>query len=373
MHDAGTLAPARPSPATRPAPRELVASLPVYSKAGGTVPPRWRASSNESFLPPSAAVLAAIDAAARRCQQYPTLQGDPLVAALSRGLGVDEGQIVAGAGSLAVLQQLLTAFTGPGTEVVFAWRSYEAYPILVRLAGARDVQVPLAPGHRHDLAAMAGAVTDATAAVILCSPNNPTGTVLTEAEVEGILARIPAHVLVVLDQAYLEFTDGAGSSSAHSLALLEAHSNLVILRTFSKAYGLAGLRAGYLVAHPEIAAAVRAASPPFGLNAIAEAAAVAALADTGALGRNLATVVEGRTSFHAALASRGLELPASGANFLWLPVGQGAASLEAACLAEGVSVRSFAGEGVRVTVGSRDAEAAVLRGVDAWLAGGGKI
>lgn len=356
--------------ATLPAPRELVATLPVYSTAGGTVPPRWRASSNESFLPPSAAVLAAIHAAARHCQRYPTLQGEPLIAALSGNLGVAAVQIVAGGGSLAVLQQLLTAFAGPGKEVVFAWRSYEAYPILVRLTGAQDIPVPLTAGHGHDLPAMAAAVTADTAAVILCSPNNPTGTVLGAAEVEDFLASIPAHVVVVLDQAYIEFADDAEASSRHSLALLAAHPNLVLLRTFSKAYGLAGLRAGYLVAHPGIAAAVRAVSPPFGLNAVAEAAAVAALADTGALAANVSTVREGRIALHAALASRGLALPDSGGNFLWLPVGEGSAALEAACLAQSVSVRSFAGEGVRVTVGSRDAEAAVLRGVDAWLAGG---
>lgn len=355
-------------PAVLPQPRDLVASLPVYSKAGGTVPPTWRASSNESFRPPSPAVLAAITGAAVHCQRYPTLQGDPLIAALSGSLGVAAEQLVAGAGSLAVLQQLLTAFAGLGTEVVFAWRSYEAYPILVRLTGARDVQVPLTANHGHDLPAMADAVTDATAAVILCSPNNPTGTVLGAAELENILARIPSHVVVVLDQAYLEFTDDAEASSRHSLALLAAHPNLVLLRTFSKAYSLAGLRAGYLVAHPELAAHVRAVSPPFGLNAVAEAAAVAALSDGRALAANVATVREGRASLHAALAARGFDLPPSGGNFLWLPVGEGAASLEAACLAESVSVRSFAGEGVRVTVGSRDAEAAVLRAVDAWLA-----
>ncbi|AIY00828.1 histidinol-phosphate aminotransferase [Arthrobacter sp. PAMC 25486] len=351
-----------------PRPRQLVSTLPVYSKAGGTVPPRWRASSNESFLPPSPPVLAAIDAAARHCQQYPTLQGDPLVAALSRGLGVAEDQVVAGAGSLAVLQQLLTAFAGPGKNVVFAWRSYEAYPILVRLTGARDIQVPLTAAHTHDLPAMASAVTADTAAVILCSPNNPTGTVLAAAALEDILVRIPSHVLVVLDQAYLEFTDDAGASSQHSLALLAAHPNLVLLRTFSKAYGLAGLRAGYLVAGEDIAAAVRAVSPPFGLNKVAEAAAVAALADTKALDATVSTVREGRAALHAAFTACGLHLPDSGGNFLWLPVGDGAASLEAACLAESVSVRSFAGEGVRVTVGSRDAEAAVLRAVEAWLA-----
>ncbi|MEV8144231.1 aminotransferase class I/II-fold pyridoxal phosphate-dependent enzyme [Specibacter sp. NPDC078709] len=299
-------------------------------------------------------------------------QGDPLITALSRELGVEVDQIATGAGSLAVLAQLLTAYAGPGREVVFAWRSYEAYPILVRLTGARDIQVPLTATHTHDLPAMARAITADTAAVISCSPNNPTGTVLDAAELTTMLAHIPAHVLVVLDHAYLEFMDDAGSSSQHSLSLLAAHPNLVLLRTFSKAYGLARRRAGYLVAHPGIAAAVRAVSPPFGLNKVAEAAAVAALADTKALEANVATVRNGRSALRTDLAARGIAVPSSGGNFLWLPVSAGAAALAAACSAEGVSVRSFAGDGVRVTLGSRDAEAAVLRGVDAWLGSAAK-
>ncbi|MFB9165006.1 histidinol-phosphate transaminase [Arthrobacter psychrochitiniphilus] len=349
-----------------PVPRDVVASLPVYSKAGGALAPLWRASSNESFLTPSPAVLAAIGSAAQHCQQYPTIDGDPLIKALSQQLGIAQDLLVTGGGSLAVLQQLLTAFAGPGKDVVFAWRSYEAYPILVRLTGALDVQVPLTANHRHDLPAMAHAVTDSTAAIILCSPNNPTGTVLGSQELEEFLASIPAHVLVVLDQAYLEFTDDAETSFQHSLTLRVKYPNLVLLRTFSKAYGLAGLRAGFLVAHPDISRHVRAVSPPFGLNAVAESASVAALADTEALAANIATVRAGRSNLQAQLAARGIDVPASGGNFLWLPVGDASAALEGACLAESVSVRCFPGEGVRVSVGSRQAEAAVLSGVDRW-------
>ncbi|MDJ0316220.1 histidinol-phosphate transaminase [Arthrobacter antibioticus] len=356
-----------PQPAVLPQPRELVAALPVYSKAGGSIPPMWRASSNESFLPPSSAVLAAIAEAASHCQRYPTLTGEHLIDALSLRLGVAPEQLVTGGGSLAVLQQLLTAFAGPGTEVVFAWRSYEAYPILVRLTGASCVEVPLTAEHCHDLSTMASAVTDTTAAVILCSPNNPTGTVIGSSELKDMLAAIPSQVVVVLDQAYLEFTDDADASSQHSLDLLATHPNLVILQTFSKAYGLAGLRAGYMVAHPELAAHVRAASPPFGLNAIAEAASVAALANRQAMERNVATVREGRIALSTEFTARGLVFPDSGSNFLWLPVAEEAEALEAACLAHSVGVRCFPGEGVRITVGSRDAEAAVLRAVDAWL------
>lgn len=188
------------------------------------------------------------------------------------------------------------------------------------------------------------------------------------AELANILERIPARVLVVLDQAYLEFMDDAGSSSKQSLAFLAAHPNLLVLCTLSKAYGLAGLRAGYLLAHPGIVAAVRrAVSPPFGLNKVAEAAAVAALVDTEALEANVATLCYVRGALRAGSTARGIAVPGSGGNFLWLPVGPGTAALEAVCLAERVSVRSFADEGVRITLGSRESEAAVLRGVDAWL------
>ena len=169
---------------------------------------------------------------------------------------------------------------------------------------------------------MAGAITAAKAAVFLCSPNNPTGTVFDLAELANMLERIPAHVLVVLDQAYLEFMDDGGSSSQQSLTLLAAYPNLVLLRTFSKAHGLAGLRAGNLVAHPSIAAAVRAVSPPFGLNKVAEAAAVAALRDTKALEANVATVRNGSGALSAALAARGIAVPSSGGTscgFRWVP------------------------------------------------------
>lgn len=346
-------------------PRAEVARLPRYSQASGGGATRWRASSNESAVPPSPAILEAISAAARRAHRYPTLLGDDLVTAVSGELGVPPGCVAVGGGSLALLEHALLAYAGPGTEIVYPWRSYEAYPILVGVAGAAGVPVPLDDGYFLDADAMAAAITPRTSAVLICNPNNPTGTELPHARIEELIAWLPPHVLVLLDEAYREFS----TAPVDGLALLRRYPNVVLLRTFSKAYGLAGLRAGYLVAAEPIADDVRTVSPPFGLSAVAEAAAVAALRDRAHTARVVAAVTASRTRLRAALASRGLDTPPSAANFCWLPVGDRATALEQACLAEGVSVRAFHGEGVRVTVGDPEAEAAVLRAVSRTVPG----
>lgn len=342
-----------------PAPRTVIGTLPRYSRASGTGRVRWRASSNEAAVAPSAAVIAAMAAAGARAHLYPSLIGDEIVAAVGRRLGVDPEQIVVGGGSIAVLQNTLLAYTGPGTEVVHAWRSYEAYPILVGLAGADPVPVPLDAGLTHDLEAMAAAVTGRTRAVIVCNPNNPTGTHLPHADIERFLAAVPSDVLVILDEAYREFAD----EPADAVELLPRHPNLAVFRTFSKAYGLAGVRAGYLVASAEIAGNVRAASPPFGLSAVAEAGAVAAWNDLEHLAVVVDTARVGRERLWAALRARGIPAPASRSNFVWIPA-EDTGPLERACIERGVSVRCFAGEGVRVTVGDRNAEDAVIAAVD---------
>lgn len=344
-----------------PAPRPLVDQLPGYSRAASAATARWVASSNESWLPPSPSALEAMTAAARQANRYPSLAGDRLVAALADALGVRNAQVAVGAGSLALLAQVLGAFAGPGNEVVHAWRSYEAYPTLIALAGAQGVQVPLGPGHRHDLGALAAAITERTTVVLLCNPNNPTGTVLEPAEIGFFLEAVPAHVLVVLDEAYVEFSGIAGQT----LQLLHRHRNLAILRTFSKAYALAGARAGYLLGHEGTVGAVRAVAPPFGLSTMAEAGAVAALADTDYLLGTVGAVVRERGFLHRELADRGLGVPPSGGNFLWIPEGdRHPAEMERVCAAHGVSVRAFAGAGVRVTIGPRQASIAFLAALD---------
>ena len=344
-----------------PEPRPLVGRLPGYSRSASAGTVRWVASSNESWMPPSPAAVEAMADSVQRANRYPSLAGDRLVAALAERLGVPATQVAVGAGSLALLGQILNAFAGPGDEVLYAWRSYEAYPILATLAGAECVEVPLDAAHRHDIGAMAAAVTERTTVVLLCNPNNPTGTVLDAGEIRSFLDAVPGHVLVVLDEAYLEFSGDSGQT----LQLLQEYPNLAILRTFSKAYGLAAVRAGYLLAHEDIVRAIRAVAPPFGLSAVAEAGAVAALADAGHLRGTVDAVLAERGFLHRELTARGYRVPPSGGNFLWIPeTDVRAADIERSCAAHGVSVRAFAGSGVRVSIAPREASLAVLAALD---------
>ncbi len=242
--------------------------------------------------------------AAGRVNRYPEMYADTLVAALGERFGVGAAGVVASTGSVAVLSHVLQAFCEPGDQVVTAWRSFEAYPILVRLQGAEHVQVPLAVGARHDLAAMADAVTDRTRAVLVCTPNNPTGPAVHHDELAAMIDAVPEHVLVVIDEAYTEFV--TDPQAADGPALFAEHPNVVLLRTFSKAYGLAGLRVGYAVAHPEVAAAVRIASTPFGVNELAQTAAVASLAAEDALLERVRAVVAERERVRRRAARAGL-------------------------------------------------------------------
>lgn len=347
-------------PIALPRARAEIDALPTYSRASGAATVRWRASSNESTIAPSPAVVEAIARVGAHGHLYPTLFADDLVAALADRLSVPTDAVLTGAGSLALLQQVLTAYTGPGTEVVLAWRSYEAYPILIGIAGATAVPVPLDARHRHDVDAMIAAVTPRTRALLVCNPNNPTGTELTEPELRRLLDGVPSHILVILDEAYREFAE----ERVDGIELLRRYPNVVVLRTFSKAYGLAGLRAGYAIADPAVAAPLHAAAPPFGLSSVAEAAACAALADSAHTDRIVESVRSGRRHLRTELTRRGIETPPSGGNFVWIPVGDRATALDTACVTHGVSVRAFAGEGVRVTVGDLTAENAVLAAVD---------
>ncbi|GAA1497903.1 histidinol-phosphate transaminase [Paeniglutamicibacter kerguelensis] len=346
-----------------PEPRPLVGRLPGYSRSASAGTVRWVASSNESWMPPSPAAVEAMVASVQGANRYPSLAGDRLVAALAERLGVSDTRVAVGAGSLALLGQIFNAFAGPGDEVLYAWRSYEAYPILVTLAGAERVEVPLDAAHRHDLGAMAAAVTERTTVVLLCSPNNPTGTELDLGEIRSFLDTVPGHVLVVLDEAYLEFSGNPGDT----LQLLQEHPNLAILRTFSKAYGLAGVRAGYLLAQEGVIQAIRAVAPPFGLSAVAEAGAVAALEDAGHLRDTVEAVLAERGFLHRELTARGYRIPPSGGNFLWIPETDVPASgIERMCAAHGLSVRAFAGSGVRVSIAPREASLAVLAALDVF-------
>lgn len=341
-----------------PLPRSYVEDLPDYSRAIAEGI-RWRASSNEAPGPASPRAVRAAAEAAAGAHLYPDIAGEALVEALAHHLALEPARVAVGPGSLALLERMLLAYAGPGTEVVHAWRSYEAYPIVVSIAGASSVAVPLDARHRHDVEAMVASVTERTRVVIVCNPNNPTGTVLEPAELERLVAALPAGVLVVVDEAYREFDPRAPAT----LRLLERHPNVVLLRTFSKAYGLAGLRVGYLLAAAPIVAAIGRVALPFGVSRVAAAAALAALQDRRHLDAVVRRVEASRAQLSATVREH-LEVPESRANFLWLPLGPDARRFARACADAGVSVRCFPGEGVRVTVGLAEVEpvvAAALR------------
>lgn len=306
-------------------------------------------SSNELPFEPLPDVLAAYRRAAGELNRYPDMTCSELVHALAERHGVQPAQVVPATGSVAVLYHLLQAFCEAGDEVVYAWRSFEAYPIAVALPGAVPVPVPLGPGARHDIDAMIAAVTDRTVAVLVCTPNNPTGPVVTRAELARLIDAVPADVLVVVDEAYIEFaTDG---DAADGPAELAAHRNVVVLRTFSKAWGLAGARVGYLLADEAVAAAARACALPFGVPYASAEAALAALAAEPTMHTRVGLVVAERERLLPRLRSLGLEVPDSQANFVWLPVGDRALELAATTERAGLITRPFAGAGVRATVG----------------------
>ncbi|MFC4554660.1 histidinol-phosphate transaminase [Georgenia faecalis] len=340
--------------------------LPAY--VPGERPPAgaatFKLSSNENPYPPLPGVVAAVADAAADLNRYPDMAATGLVAALAERLGVGADRVVVGNGSVAVLETLLRAACVPGDEVVHAWRSFEAYPIAVRVAGARSVPVPLTADGRHDLDAMAEAVTPRTRAVLLCSPNNPTGPALHEAEVRAFLARVPREVLVVLDEAYVEFV--RDPDVVDGLALVADHKNVVLLRTFSKAYGLAGLRVGYAVARPRLVRGLRAVSTPFGVNALAQVAARVSLRAEDALAERVEHIVAERGRVLAALAEQGWTVPDAQGNFVWLPLGRRALAFAQEAAREGVLVRGFAGDGVRVSIGDHEANDAFLAVAGAW-------
>ena len=221
---------------------------------------------------------------------------------------------------MALIYQLVQAFCDPDDEVVFAWRSFEAYPIAVTAAAARMVRVPVPADGRHDLDAMAEAVTDRTRVVLVCTPNNPTGPAVTQAELDAFLAKIPPQVLVVVDEAYVEFVRMA--DPVDGVATYRRHDNVLLTRTFSKAYGLAGFRVGYAVGPAPLAGALRAVSLPFGVSGVAQAAAVASLEREPELLERVDALVAERDRVVAGLADAGWPVPEPQGNFVWFELGE---------------------------------------------------
>ncbi|MFI9119214.1 histidinol-phosphate transaminase [Streptomyces bikiniensis] len=330
--------------------------------AGGPV--AFKLSSNENPYPPLPGVLESVVAGADTFNRYPDMACTGLMEELAERFGVPVSHLATGTGSVGVAQSLLQATSGPGDEVIYAWRSFEAYPIITQISGATSVQVPLTDGEVHDLDAMAEVITDRTRLIFVCNPNNPTGTAVRRAELERFLDRVPSDVLVVLDEAYKEFV--RDPEIPDGIELYRDRPNVAVLRTFSKAYGLAGLRVGFAVAHEPVAAALRKTAVPFGVSQLAQDAAVASLrAEDELLGR-VGSLVAERERVRAALVGQGWTVPDTQANFVWLRLGERTVDFATACERHGVVVRPFAGEGVRVTIGEGEANDLFLQAAEAF-------
>lgn len=355
------------TPAEGVRPRPVVGGLPHYAagKPPVAVPglSSFKLSSNENPLPPLPEVTAAI-AARTDFNRYPDPLCTRLRTALAGFLDVPADDIVTGAGSLGALGQVLAAFAGQNDdgeqdEVVFAWRSFEAYPISVGLSGAAGVRIPVLADGRHDLETMAAAVTRRTRVVLLCTPNNPTGPAITATEAEDFIQKVPADVVVVIDEAYLEFVRLA--DALNGLDLYRKYPNVVVLRTFSKAFGLAGLRVGYSIAQPGLTRHLRAAATPFAVSQIAEEAAVVSLENYGRIVERVQTLVDERTRVVGGLRELGWEIPDAQGNFVWLDLGANTADFAARAGEMALSVRAFGDEGVRVSIGEPEANSRFLQ------------
>ncbi|MEZ5532811.1 MAG: histidinol-phosphate transaminase [Steroidobacteraceae bacterium] len=337
-------------------------------------------ASNENPLGASRAALAAMQAALAESWVYPDGSGHALKQALAAHYGVAPAQLTLGNGSNDVLVLLAEAFLAPGTEAVLSQYCFAVYPLAVQATGARQVVVPAHPDSHasmplgHDLDAMLAAVTPATRLVFVANPNNPTGTWVSAAALEAFIAKVPASALVVLDEAYFEYAGDAGCGDG--LAWLERYPNLVVVRTFSKAYGLAALRVGFAASHREVADVLNRIRQPFNVNSLALEGARAALADREHVARSVALVAVERPRLARGLAARGFAVLPSAGNFVLADCGDAAraAKLHAFLLRQGVIVRPVGNYGLaqylRITVGLEAENTRLLGAIDAWLAGG---
>ncbi|MFF2557607.1 pyridoxal phosphate-dependent aminotransferase [Nocardia sp. NPDC058058] len=313
---------------------------------------------NENPYGPPASVRAALSRALSSANRYPEFLPQRLPRLIAERLGVDADRIVVGAGATGVIMHIVQEFGSGGAGVVMATPTFDGYPILTTMAGGRPVTVPLTPDGRQDLDALADAVDDRTRLVVLCSPHNPTGTLITPREFEKFLHRVPATVPVVLDEAYVDFVPGEDRIEA--LALVERHPNLLVLRTFSKAYGLAALRVGYAIGDPELIERIARWQLPFGMNALAEVAVRACYAAEPEIEARVSVIAGHRHRLTAGLRELGLSVPDSYANFSYLTLPEPDIDRVAAALAGAeIHVKRYP-TGIRITVGDRSATDAVL-------------
>ena len=327
-------------------------------------------ASNETPYPPHPQVLEAVEAQLRTLNRYPDPEKSLLRRRISERTGVPVERVAVGNGSCEILLAAADAMLEPGAEIVYAWPAFSMYPQLAAMSGATAITVPLNDAGEHDLEAMAAQVTAATRLVIVCNPNNPSATALTPATIDAWVAELPRHVAVVVDEAYVEFS--ALQDPDDSLDLLERHPNLVLLRTFSKVYGLCGLRAGYALCPEPFRLAVDRVRQPFSVNALAQAAASEALNHQDEVERRVEQTVIERVYVESELAHRGLETTESQANFSWVSLGDRDEDEVVDGLAnQGVIVRAGSALGergrLRVTYGTRAENDRFLAALDTLL------
>ncbi|MGA9872733.1 MAG: histidinol-phosphate transaminase [Rhodococcus sp. (in: high G+C Gram-positive bacteria)] len=336
-------------------------AIPVYVP-GRNFPGAIKLASNETTQGPLPSVREKIAEAVAHVNRYPDIMATELVAALAAELNVEPKNVTAGNGSVALCQEVVQITCDPGDEVVFAWRSFEAYPIIARVAGATPVQVPLADNHVHDLDAMLGAITDRTRVVFVCNPNNPSGTVVARSALEKFLDAVPPHVLVVLDEAYFEYArESPDGEYTDGVELARGRRNVIVLRTFSKAYGLAGLRVGYAVGDPAIIAALGKVRIAFAVNSVAQQAALASLAAKDELLARADALVVERERVRDVLLEMGYDVPRSDSNFVFLPLGERSMPFADGSAEAGVLLRAYGNDGVRITIGDPHENDAFLK------------
>jgi histidinol-phosphate aminotransferase len=340
-----------------------MADLPAYTP-GRTVPGAIKIASNETVDGPLPGVRAAIEKATANINRYPDNGYVELKERLAKHVDFAPEHISVGCGSVSLCQQLIQITATVGDEVLFGWRSFEIYPLQVRTAGATPVQVPLTD-YTFDLDAMLAAITERTRLIFVCNPNNPTSTVVDPAALTRFVEAVPPHILIALDEAYVEYI--RDDMLPDSFDLVRKHPNVVVLRTFSKAYGLAGLRIGYAVGDPDIITALGKVYVPFTATSVSQAAAIASIDAADELLARTDAVVAERARVTAVLRDAGYTVPPSQANFVWLPLPGLAQEYAAAAANSRIIVRPYGEDGVRVTVAAPHENDAFLEFARGWM------
>jgi histidinol-phosphate aminotransferase len=338
--------------------RAEIVAMSAYRQGRSASAHGFKLSSNENPFDPLPGVLEAVEAAST-LNRYPDGAALAVRTRLGERFAVELDQVHLGAGSVALLSQFINAAAGPGDDVVYAWRSFEAYPGLVTVSGARSVQVPNRADGSHDLDAMADAITDRTRVLIVCTPNNPTSTIVTADEFTAFMERVPTDLLVLLDEAYHEFV--TDPSAVDGRTLLSRYPNLVVLRTFSKAYGLAGLRIGYAIGPAAVVAAAQSAAIPMSVTDVAQAAALASIDREDELLERVARIAMRRDELRARLLEQGWRIPVAQGNFVWLATGEQTAAAADRFFDGDLSVRAFPPEGIRISIGEAESVDKVVK------------